>query len=177
MADKILEVKSLNVSFPTTMETFHAVKDVSLDIKEGEIFVIMGLSGSGKSTLIRSMTRLNDPTSGKLVVAGQDVTKATDKMLQGLRRKSLGMVFQHFALLPNRTVQDNISFPLEIQGMSKQDYEQKVNDLTDIDQDGDLDILISINNKIFTNDRQTHRTARLLQVFIRPLEKVHIGQY
>lgn len=106
-----------------------AVKDVTLDIKEGEIFVIMGLSGSGKSTLIRSMTRLNDLTSGKLVVAGQDVTKATDKMLQGLRRKSLGMVFQHFALLPNRTVRDNISFPLEIQGIPKHEYEQKVKDL------------------------------------------------
>lgn len=106
-----------------------AVKDVSLEIKEGEIFVIMGLSGSGKSTLIRSMTRLNDPTSGKLIIAGQDVTKATDKMLQGLRRKSLGMVFQHFALLPNRTVRDNISFPLEIQGIAKHEYEQKVKDL------------------------------------------------
>lgn len=106
-----------------------AVKHVSLDIKEGEIFVIMGLSGSGKSTLIRSMTRLNDPTSGQLMVAGEDVTKATDKMLQGLRRKSLGMVFQHFALLPNLTVRDNIAFPLEIQGIAKADYQQKVEDL------------------------------------------------
>ena len=106
-----------------------AVKDVSLEIKEGEIFVIMGLSGSGKSTLIRSMTRLNDPTSGKLIIAGQDLTKATDKMLQGLRRKSLGMVFQHFALLPNRTVRDNISFPLEIQGIAKHEYKHKVENL------------------------------------------------
>ncbi|MBN0987803.1 betaine/proline/choline family ABC transporter ATP-binding protein [Amphritea sp. ZJ14W] len=109
-----------------------AVKDATFDVKQGEIFVIMGLSGSGKSTLIRSLTRLNTPTAGLLEIDGQDITHATPDKLLELRRKSLGMVFQNFALLPNRTVESNISFPLEIQGISKEDYSARAQELVDL---------------------------------------------
>lgn len=109
-----------------------AVKDANFEIEKGEIFVIMGLSGSGKSTLIRSLTRLNAPTSGKLIIDGEDITKADSKTLQNLRRKSIGMVFQNFALLPNRTVESNISFPLEIQGVPKEHYKKRAKELIDL---------------------------------------------
>lgn len=109
-----------------------AVKDANFDIRKGEIFVIMGLSGSGKSTLIRSLTRLNDPTAGKLTVLGEDVTRADDKTMMDMRRHSLGMVFQHFALLPTRTVASNISFPLEIQGVEEAAYQQRARELIDL---------------------------------------------
>lgn len=109
-----------------------AVKDVSFDIHKGEIFVIMGLSGSGKSTLIRSLTRLNEPTAGRLMIEQQDVTRADQHTLMDLRRKSLGMVFQHFALLPNRTVLENISFPLEIQGVTADEYNRRAHELVEL---------------------------------------------
>jgi glycine betaine/proline transport system ATP-binding protein len=93
------------------------VYDVSLAIYPGEIFVIMGLSGSGKSTLLRLINRLHDPTSGKILVDGEDATAMNVKALRALRRKKFGMVFQSFALLPHRTVLGNVEFGLEIQGM------------------------------------------------------------
>lgn len=109
-----------------------AVKDASFEIRKGEIFVIMGLSGSGKSTLIRSLTRLNEPTAGQLLIEQQDVTRASHETLISLRRKTLGMVFQNFALLPNRTVASNIAFPLEIQGVPEAEYRQRARELMDL---------------------------------------------
>jgi glycine betaine/proline transport system ATP-binding protein len=93
-----------------------AVRDVSFDVFEGEILIIMGLSGSGKSTLIRAISRLNDPTAGEVIFEGKDLLKATDADLIELRRHKMGMVFQHFGLLPHRTVLDNVAFPLEVRG-------------------------------------------------------------
>jgi glycine betaine/proline transport system ATP-binding protein len=96
-----------------------AVQDVSLAIEAGAIFVIMGLSGSGKSTLVRCMSRLIEPTAGRILFEGQDLLQASERQLIEIRRHKMGMVFQHFALLPHLTVLGNVAFPLEIQGQSR----------------------------------------------------------
>ncbi len=96
-----------------------AVRDVSFDVRTGEIFVVMGLSGSGKSTLIRCLTRLVEPTAGEILLDGEDVRKADDRRLRELRRRRFSMVFQHFGLLPHRRVIENIAFGLEIRGEPK----------------------------------------------------------
>ncbi|MFO7728586.1 MAG: glycine betaine/L-proline ABC transporter ATP-binding protein [Desulfonatronovibrio sp.] len=96
------------------------VNQVSFEVKEGEIVVVMGLSGSGKSTLVRCINRLFEPTAGEIFVDGQDVRKLNKEQLRDFRRKKFGMVFQNFALFPHRTVLHNVEFGLEIQG-SEQD--------------------------------------------------------
>ena len=96
-----------------------AVRDVSLRIHPGEIFVIMGLSGSGKSTLVRCMSRLIEPTTGEIIFEGQDLLKMSARDLINIRRHKMGMVFQHFALLPHLTVIENVAFPLEVQGVDR----------------------------------------------------------
>ncbi|MBW2185351.1 MAG: glycine betaine/L-proline ABC transporter ATP-binding protein [Deltaproteobacteria bacterium] len=93
--------------------------DVSFDVYDGEILVIMGLSGSGKSTLVRCMNRLIEPSHGKIIIDDCDITKLNSTDLRNLRRKKFGMIFQHFALFPHRTVQENAEFGLEIQGVAK----------------------------------------------------------
>ena len=102
-----------------------AVSDASFDVYEGEIFVIMGLSGSGKSTLLRCMTRLIEPSAGEIFFESQDLMKASENELIDLRRHKMGMVFQHFALLPNRTVLGNVELPLEVQGLAKPARQQR----------------------------------------------------
>ncbi|MGY1552822.1 quaternary amine ABC transporter ATP-binding protein [Microbacterium sp. A588] len=96
-----------------------AVIDASFEVKRGEIFVIMGLSGSGKSTIIRMLNGLLNPTAGEVTIQGRNVTKAGPAELRDIRRSSVSMVFQHFALLPHRTVIDNAAYALEIQGVGK----------------------------------------------------------
>ena len=86
-----------------------AVIDASFDVRRGEIFVVMGLSGSGKSTLIRMINGLHDATAGSLSIMGDEITKISDKRLREVRRDRISMVFQHFALLPHRTVVDNVA--------------------------------------------------------------------
>lgn len=102
-----------------------AVKDANLSINEGEIFVIMGLSGSGKSTLLRCINRLIRPTSGEIIINETDISKASKQELLQIRRKELAMVFQHFGLLPHRSVLHNIAFGLELQGVKKGEREKK----------------------------------------------------
>lgn len=97
-----------------------AVREVSLEVQEGEIFVVMGLSGSGKSTLIRCLSRLIDPTLGSILVNGEDVTRMNDEQLRLLRRNTMSMVFQRFGLFSHRRVIDNIAYGLEVQGMPKE---------------------------------------------------------
>ncbi|APZ50762.1 quaternary amine ABC transporter ATP-binding protein [Salipiger abyssi] len=97
-----------------------AVRDVSFDVHEGEILVIMGLSGSGKSTLIRCLTRLIEPTAGRMEFENRDLLKLSRVEHLRLRRDKLGMVFQHFGLLPHRTALDNVAFPLEVKGVDKE---------------------------------------------------------
>jgi glycine betaine/proline transport system ATP-binding protein len=96
-----------------------AVIDASFEVKRGEIFVVMGLSGSGKSTLIRMLNGLLDATSGSVTVGGQLITGIPDAQLRQVRRDSISMVFQHFALLPHRTVIDNVAYGLEVQGIGR----------------------------------------------------------
>ncbi|MBP7919442.1 MAG: glycine betaine/L-proline ABC transporter ATP-binding protein [Parabacteroides sp.] len=102
-----------------------AVRNANLEIREGEVFVVMGLSGSGKSTLLRCINRLNEPTLGEVYINGENITRKSDKELQQLRRSELAMVFQHFGLLPHRTVLSNIAFGLELQGVPKVEREKK----------------------------------------------------
>ena len=94
-----------------------AVRDATVDVHEGEILVLMGLSGSGKSTLVRCMSRLIEATSGEIEFDGQDLRAASERELVEIRRHKMGMVFQHFALFPHRTVLENVAFPLEVQGV------------------------------------------------------------
>ncbi|MEW1692232.1 glycine betaine/L-proline ABC transporter ATP-binding protein [Streptomyces sp. NPDC091265] len=96
-----------------------AVRDVSFDVRKGEVFVVMGLSGSGKSTLVRCLTRLIEPTSGAVTMDGEDVLSMNAGRLRELRRHRAAMVFQHFGLLPHRSVIDNVAYGLEIQGMGR----------------------------------------------------------
>ncbi len=96
-----------------------AVRDVSLEIKPGEVFVVMGLSGSGKSTLVRTLIRLIEPSAGEISISGRDVMDADAGQLRELRRHTVSMVFQHFGLLAHRRVIDNVAFGLEIQGVPK----------------------------------------------------------
>ncbi|MER6254198.1 glycine betaine/L-proline ABC transporter ATP-binding protein [Streptomyces sp. NPDC001584] len=96
-----------------------AVRGVSFDVRKGEVFVVMGLSGSGKSTLVRCLTRLIEPTSGTISIDGEDVLSMDTGRLRELRRHRAAMVFQHFGLLPHRTVLDNIAYGLEIQGVGR----------------------------------------------------------
>ena len=96
-----------------------AVRDVSLTVRQGEIFVIMGLSGSGKSTLVRLMSRLIEPTAGEILFNGRDLLRASEAEMVDIRRHKMGMVFQHFALLPHLTVLGNVAFPLDVQGVGR----------------------------------------------------------
>ena len=102
-----------------------ALRDISFDVTEGEIFVMMGLSGSGKSTLLRCINRLHDITSGYISVNGTDITSLSHHQLREFRRTTFGMVFQHFALFPHRTVLENVEFGLEIQGVARDQRNQK----------------------------------------------------
>jgi glycine betaine/proline transport system ATP-binding protein len=102
-----------------------AVRAANIDISEGEIFVIMGLSGSGKSTLVRCLSRLIEPTAGSVLFEGRDLLKTSNREMIDIRRHKMGMVFQHFALLPHLTVLENIAFPLDIQGMGRREREDR----------------------------------------------------
>jgi glycine betaine/proline transport system ATP-binding protein len=102
-----------------------AVREASFDVYDGEIFVIMGLSGSGKSTLLRCMTRLIEPSFGEIRFESLDLMQIGEAQLIDLRRHKMGMVFQHFALLPNRTVLCNVALPLEVQGIGRTEREQR----------------------------------------------------
>jgi glycine betaine/proline transport system ATP-binding protein len=102
-----------------------ACRDVSLDISSGEMLVIMGLSGSGKSTLVRCLSRLVEITSGSITVEGLDLGELNETELIDLRRNKMGMVFQNFALLPHRTVLENVAYPLEMRGQNRHDRRER----------------------------------------------------
>ena len=106
-----------------------AVIDASFDVKPGEIFVIMGLSGSGKSTIIRMLNGLHDATAGTVEVQGDPLTGVSPARIRSLRRERIAMVFQHFALLPHRTVAANVAYPLEIRGVGKAERLAKANEI------------------------------------------------
>jgi len=109
-----------------------AVREVNLEIREGEIFVIMGLSGSGKSTLVRCLSRLVEPTAGEIIFNGENLLAASEERMIEIRRKQMGMVFQHFALLPHLTVLDNVAFPLEVQGIDRAAREARARKMVEL---------------------------------------------
>ena len=107
---------------PEVLEKFGCVVGIancSFEVERGEIFCVMGLSGSGKSTMVRHLNRLIEPTAGSIEVLGRDVINLPEEELRKLRAKHIGMVFQHMALFPHRTVRDNVAFPLQVQGEPK----------------------------------------------------------
>ena len=108
------------------------VNNASFEVHKGEMLVVMGLSGSGKSTLLRCISRLTDATSGKIYIDGDDVTTMNAKQLIDLRRNKMGMVFQSFALLPHKTVLENIAFPLQVKGMSTADSIQRAMEMVEL---------------------------------------------
>jgi len=128
-------IQNKKISKQEALEKYNSVigvSDVSFDVKTGEIFCVMGLSGSGKSTLVRHINRLLEPTSGKILINNQDVMQFNKENLQELRNKKIGMVFQNFALMPHRSVLDNIAMPLEIRGVSKNDRLDAANNILNI---------------------------------------------
>ncbi len=124
--DRALEamaaVENRGLTKPEVLEEFACVvgiADCSFNVQRGEIFCVMGLSGSGKSTMVRHLNRLIEPTAGKISVLGKDMLSLRGDALREMRARHIGMVFQHMALLPHRTVRDNVAFPLQIRGESK----------------------------------------------------------
>ena len=108
------------------------VNNASFEIHKGEMLVVMGLSGSGKSTLLRCISRLTDPTSGKIFIDGEDLLEMNSKQLIELRRNKMGMVFQSFALLPHKTVLENIAFPLIIKNLSTEESIKKAMEMVEL---------------------------------------------
>jgi len=122
-AKKMLQDVGGNVDAKTFQDAgcIVGVNNASFEVSKGEMLVVMGLSGSGKSTLLRCISRLTDATAGKIYIEGQDLLSLKDKELIELRRNKMGMVFQSFALLPHKTVLENIAFPLQIKGMETEE--------------------------------------------------------
>ena len=115
-------VRSQDLSKTEVLERFGCavgVADATFSVREGEIFCVMGLSGSGKSTLVRHINRLLEPSAGRILVHGEDVSRKSELELRRLRSERMGMVFQHFGLMPHRTVRDNVAQPLEVRGIGK----------------------------------------------------------
>ena len=118
------------------------VADVSLSVDRGEIFCIMGLSGSGKSTLVRHFNRLLEPTAGKIEIEGTDVMALGTRDLQRFRNEKIGMVFQNFALMPHRSVLDNVAMPLEIRKVAKNERMRQAAAILDIVELGALGLKV-----------------------------------
>ena len=130
-AEKMLQESNGNVDAQTFQEAgcIVGVNNASFEVSKGEMLVVMGLSGSGKSTLLRCISRLTDATAGKIFVDGQDLLSLKNKELIELRRNKMGMVFQSFALLPHKTVLENIAFPLQIKGINTENSISKAMDM------------------------------------------------
>jgi glycine betaine/proline transport system ATP-binding protein len=133
-AKKMLESSNGNVEAKVFQEAgcIVGVNNASFEVSKGEMLVVMGLSGSGKSTLLRCISRLTDATGGKIFIDGKDLLAMKSKELIELRRNKMGMVFQSFALLPHKTVLENIAFPLQIKGLKTQDSIKKAMDMVEL---------------------------------------------
>ena len=127
----MIHLTDVNTQFGTGAGSITAVDDVTLEIDDGEIFGIIGYSGAGKSTLIRLLNGLEKPTSGTIKIGGLEMSSIRGKELRSARQK-VSMIFQHFNLLWSRTVTENISFPLEIAKVPKQERQRKVAELIDL---------------------------------------------
>ena len=131
MSESIIQIQHLNKTFGEGPTAVHALEDINLDIRAGEIFGIIGLSGAGKSTLVRCMNLLERPTSGSVIVNGQEITKLKDKDLRKARQ-SISMIFQSFNLLMQRSALDNICFPLELIGVKRAEAVKRARELLKI---------------------------------------------
>ena len=133
-AKKLLEDSNGNVDAKTFQDAgcIVGVNNASFDVKKGEMLVVMGLSGSGKSTLLRCISRLTDATAGKIFIDGDDLLSMNSKELIELRRNKMGMVFQNFALLPHKTVLENIAFPLQIKGTNTNESITKAMEMVEL---------------------------------------------
>ena len=133
-AKKLLKDSNGNVDAKTFQEAgcIVGVNNASFDVKKGEMLVVMGLSGSGKSTLLRCISRLTDATAGKIFIDGDDLLSMNSKELIELRRNKMGMVFQNFALLPHKTVLENIAFPLQIKGTNTNESITKAMEMVEL---------------------------------------------
>ncbi|MER1958611.1 MAG: methionine ABC transporter ATP-binding protein [Solibacillus sp.] len=127
----MIDIKNISKVYKTKNGELTAVDDVNLSIAKGEIFGIIGYSGAGKSTMIRLLNGLEKPTTGSVIVSGQDIAKASGSQLREARQK-ISMIFQHFNLLWSRTVEENISFPLEIAGVAKDKRQKRVDELIEL---------------------------------------------
>lgn len=128
----MIELKNINKTFlDKNKNIFYAAKDVNITINDGEIFGIIGFSGAGKSTVVRCINLLGRPESGSVIVNGKDMISLSEKELR-LERKKIGMIFQHFNLMPSRTVFENIAFPLKHTGLSKNEIKEKVHSLLEL---------------------------------------------
>jgi len=133
-ASKLLK-ESNGVVDPTYFQSqgcIVGVNNASFEVDNGEILVIMGLSGSGKSTLLRCISRLTEPTAGQIILDGHDLLSLSPKQLIEIRREKMGMVFQNFALLPHKTVLENIAFPLQVKGINTKDSINKALEMTEL---------------------------------------------
>lgn len=124
----LISIKNLRKVFTLDNKPITAVDSLSLEIKQGEIFGVIGYSGAGKSTFVRLLNRLEEPTEGSVIIDGKEMTQLGGKELR-LARQEIGMIFQHFNLLWSRTTEENIAFPLEIAGVPKAEREQRVKQL------------------------------------------------
>ena len=133
-AKRLLENSNGNVDAKTFQDAgcIVGVNNASFDVKKGEMLVVMGLSGSGKSTLLRCISRLTDATAGKIFIDGDDLLSMNSKELIELRRNKMGMVFQNFALLPHKTVLENIAFPLQIKGTNTNESIAKAMEMVEL---------------------------------------------
>ena len=133
-AEKMLQDSNGNVDAKTFQEAgcIVGVNNASFEVSKGEMLVVMGLSGSGKSTLLRCISRLTDATGGKIYIEGDDLLAMNNKQLIELRRSKMGMVFQSFALLPHKTVLENIAFPLQIKGSENDDGIKKAMEMVEL---------------------------------------------
>jgi D-methionine transport system ATP-binding protein len=127
----MIEIKNLSKFFSTENGDFTAINNINLTIEDGDIYGIIGMSGAGKSTLIRCINLLEKPSEGSILIDGQDITALEGKNLLTLRRK-IGMVFQKFNLLMQRTIRDNVAFPLEVAGVEKKERLQRVDELLEL---------------------------------------------
>ena len=130
MTQTYLEVHNLCKTFTAKNGSVEALKGVSLSIGKGEIFGVIGLSGAGKSTLVRCMNLLERPDSGDVLLNGESLLKLSKEQLR-LRRQKIGMIFQHFNLLEQQTVLENVCFPLEIRGIPRKERREKALELAD----------------------------------------------
>ena len=143
MSNVIIDLKNIDITFTQKRRTIQAIKDVSIQIEKGDIYGIVGYSGAGKSTLVRAINLLQVPTAGKITI-GEDVTfedgkvQLTTKELRQ-KRQTIGMIFQHFNLMAQKTAYENVAFAMEVLGYDKKEIHKRVMDVLD---------LVGLKNKV-----------------------------